>query len=353
MIRFSRPFGLILSLVLVAVVLQAQQRQQQPLPRTPQQGPTTLQVHVVFEDSHRAAEHLQVDLTNGGGIRIAQALTDSTGETLLQAPGAGGYMLKVSGASIQKDATESVQVNRCPDEQCTQSVYVQVKAKPEAEATQSTAKAENGAVTSAAELRVPQSARKAFDQGVTAWQKKDYQQAAEKFEKAVADYPQYDTAYNNLGVMYAHLGQDDKAIAAFRHSVELNDKNADADRNLARMLIRQKNYSQAEEFLRKSLSVEPTEAATLTMLVIAEVQDGKPDEALKDAQKVHALRHDGYSVVHFIAGELLEDKHQYADARAQYEMYLKETPNGPDAEQVKSALARLPSAAASTTPNTQ
>ncbi len=352
MIRVLGPFALVLSLLLVAVALPAQRQQQEP-PKTPQQGPTTLQVHVVFEDSHRAAERLQVDLTNGGGIPIAQGLTDGTGETMLQAPGGGSYVLKVSGTSIQKELTQSVEVNPCGEALCTQSVYVPVKAKAEAQATQSTAKGENAAVTSAAELRAPQSARKAFDQGMTAWQKKDYQQAAEMFEKAVADYPEYDSAYNNLGVMYAHLGQDDKAIAAFRRSVELNDKNADADRNLARMLMRQKNYSEAEELLKKSLSVEPTEAETLTMLVMAEVQDGKPDEALKDAQKVHALPHDGYSVVHYIAGEVLEQKHQYAEARAEYEMYLKETPNGPVAEQVKSALARLPSSAAVTTPSTR
>ena len=116
--------------------------------------------------------------------------------------------------------------------------------------------------------------------------------------------------------MYAHLGQNDKAMAAFKRSVELNDKNADADRNLARLLIRQKDYPQAEDLLKKALAVQAPDAATLTMLAIAEIQDGKPDDALKDAQKVHALPHDGYAVVHYIAGEALEEKHQiYASQR--------------------------------------
>ncbi len=343
MIRLLRLFGLLLPLVLLGLPLQAQHGQTE--------GPTDIQVRVTFDDSRPAGEQLRVDLSNASGILMSQAFTDSSGRALLQVQSQGGYMVKVTGPGIEDGASESFEVFNCPSH-CTRQVFLRVKAKAapgESTATRSTGKPDNPAVTSAAELRVPQNARKAFDQGMTAWQKRDYQQAAEKFEKAVAEYPEYDTAYNNLGVMYAHLGQNDKAIAAFRHSVELNDKNADADRNLARMLIRQKDYPQAEALLKKSLSVAPTEAATLTMLVMAEVEDGKLDEALKDAQKVHALPHDGYAVVHYIAGEVLEEKHQNAEATVEYNLYLKEAPNGPDAAQVKSALQRL-SATASAAP---
>jgi hypothetical protein len=87
------------------------------------------------------------------------------------------------------------------------------------------------------------------------------------------------------------------------------------------------------------------------MLVMAEVQDGKPDDALRDAQKVHTLPHDGYAVVHYIAGEVLEEKHEYAQAGAEYNLYLKEAPNGPEAAQVRSAVARLSSPTASAAAN--
>ena len=355
MFRYLLPFRFLLLFVLFpGLSLQAQRDRAQ----CPQGIDGQIQVRLKYQNNQPVdLPQLRVDLVNQTGVTVTQQFIMNGDSTNFHVSSSGVYYVKISGEGIENATSQPIEFDNL-ETACRgfQASYVYLKRTgPSAQgtSTQSVAKSDNRAVTSAAELRVPPSASKAFDQGMAAWQKKDYQQAAEKFEKAVADYQQYDTAYNNLGVMYAHLGQNDKAMAAFKRAVELNDKNADADRNLARMLIRQKNYSQAEEFLRKSLSVEPTEAATLTMLVIAEVQDGKPDEALKDAQKVHALRHDGYSVVHFIAGELLEDKHQYADARAQYEMYLKETPNGPDAEQVKSALARLPSAAASTTPNTQ
>ena len=344
MIRNFLPVGLLLSVVVLVVPLQAQRRERQ-------EGPTNLQIYIVFDNNRPAGQQLSVQLTNASGIPVSQGFTDSSGRTVLQASGAGGYMLKISGESVPKDASESVEVTPCPAVQCTRTVYVHLK--PQADAMQSTAKSGHSAVTSAAELLVPQSARKAFDQGMTAWQKKDYQQAAQKFEKAVLEYPQYERAYNNLGVMYAQLGENDKAMAAFKRAVELNDKNADADRNLARMLIRQKDYPQAEELLKKALAVQVPDASTLTMLAIAEIQDGKPDDALRDAQKVHALPHEGYSSVHYIAGAALEEKNQYTQASNEYALYLKETPNGPQAAQAKGALERLSASAGSPAPTPQ
>lgn len=344
MIRFLRGSVLAaIPLVLLAVPLIAQRSQQ----RT---NGTEIQVHITYENSQPVDLQLRVDLTNGSGIVVTQAFTTNEGRVNFRVSSEGIYLVKVSGTDIEDGASESVEVDPLDS---VRVVFVRVRRKAEAAGAQSSASSPNVRMTSAAELRAPQNARKAFDQGMTAWQKKDYQQAAEKFEKAVADYPEYDTAYNNLGVMYAHLNQPDKAIAAFKRSVELNDKNADADRNLARMLMRNKEYPQAEELLKKALTVQPPDAPTLTMLAIAEIQDGKPDDALRDAQQVHAFPHDGYAVVHYVAGEALEEKNQFAKASAEYALYLKESPNGAEAVQVKSAMARLSSSTASAAPRSQ
>src|SRR5664279_2915786 len=127
------------------------------------------------------------------------------------------------------------------------------------------------AVTSAAELRVPSDARKAFHNGMEAWKHKDFPKAAAQFEKAISIYPQYDTAFNNLGVMYYHMNQTEKARAALERSVALNNRNADANRNLARILIYDRNFARAEDLLKKSQMVEPLNPATLTLMCVAEI----------------------------------------------------------------------------------
>ena len=90
-----------------------------------------------------------------------------------------------------------------------------------------------------------------LSQWLTEWEKKNYQPAADYFEKATVLYPQYDEAFNYLGMMYAHLDQPEKSRAAFETAVKLNDKNASADRNLpgsddARPQLRTRRRSRAQ-----------------------------------------------------------------------------------------------------------
>jgi len=315
-----------------------------------------IQVHVVYENGRPVDSQLHADLTNETGIGLASQMTDSEGSVTFHVSGSSTYYVHVSGSAIQDATSQPIELGKLQDTgHGLQIIFIRVKPKTNsAEGATSTSSAANGQTTaSAAELRVPQNARKDFDKGMDAWQKKDYQRAADEFEKAVAAYPQYDSAYNNLGVMYAQLNQTDKAMTAFKRSVELNDKNGDADRNLARMLIRQKDFPHAEELLKKCLTVQAPDASTLTMLAIAEIQDGKVDDALRDAQKVHGLPHEGYAVAHYVAGQALEDKHQDQQAAVEYNTYLRENPNGADAAQVKSALARLAGSTAAATPKSQ
>ena len=174
-----------------------------------------------------------------------------------------------------------------------------------------------------------------------AWQKNDASKAAEFYEKAIVAYPQYDAAYNNLGVALIKLNQLDRASDALEHAVQLNDKNADAERNFARLLVRKGQYAKAKDLLKKSLIVEPSSASGLTLMALVELQAGEYDAAVQDAQKVHHLTHENYAVCHYIAGTALEHKQKLSDARTEYQIYLRELPNGPEAGEVRAALARI------------
>ena len=295
-----------------------------------------IQVRVTYEDDHPVSMQLRVELLNDTGLMVAQQVSDQDGRTSFQIMGTGTFRVRVSGNNIEDATSDAVTLDQ---DTMTRILFVHVK--PKAGAVQSTATKGSPAVTSAAQLHVPPDAQKAFNRGLTAWQNKDYARAAQEFEKAVAIYPQFDLAYNNLGVMYAHLNQEDKARAAFEKAVELNDKSADADRNLARMMLRTKEFTRAEDLLNKSLAIDPTNPGSLTMLAVAEIANGQVDEALVTARKVHTVPHDRYALAHFVAGQALEQKHEFQQASVEYETYLKEDPNGPEAPAVKAALSRL------------
>lgn len=293
-------------------------------------------VRVTFDNDRSAGDQIRVDLINDTGVPVGQNFTDSEGRTAFHVGSAGTYEIRASGTPIQGTTVETVHIE---DMDKSRTVYVRVK--PRTDGVTTTTKTNAPPVTSAAELKIPADARKAFHKGMEAWERNDYPKAAGQFEKAVALYPQYDTAYNNLGVMYMQMNQPVKARAAFEQSVALNDKNADGDRNLARLLIHDGNYQRAEDLLKKSLMVEPLNPASLTLLCDADIHTGDDDGALQTARKVHQLPHEGYSVVHIIAGQVYEHKGQPQDATIEYETYLREAPNGPEAGQAKTSLARL------------
>ena len=302
-------------------------------------------VRVTFENDRAAGDQIRVELRNDSEVPVGETFTDSDGRASFHVEGAGMYRVLVSGTPIQGTTSESVRVE---DMDKSRTVYLRVK--PRSDVAPATTKSNTSQVTSAAELRIPSDARKAFRKGMEAWERNDFPKAAEHFERAVSIYPQYETAFNNLGVMYYQMNQTEKARAAFERSVALNDRNADADRNLARILIRDGNYSRAEDLLKKSLIVEPLNPISLTLVCVAEYQTGDDSGALMNARKVHQLPHEGYSVVHFVAGQALEREGQPQGAYTEYETYLHESPNGAEASQVKNALTRL---TASSRPNAQ
>ncbi len=302
-------------------------------------------VRVTYENDRAAGDQIRVELRDDTETPVEQTFTDSEGKARFHVSKAGQYRVLASGTPVLGTGSETVRIDEADK---SRTVYVRVK--PKVEGASTATKPKTGPVTSAAELRVPADAKKAFHKGMEAWEHNDFPKAAEQFEKAVSIYPQYDTAFNNLGVMYFQMNQVEKARAAFEKSVALNDRNPDADRNLARVLVHDGNYARAEELLKKSLVVEPLNPVSLTLMCVAEAQTGDDEGALATARKVHQLPHEGYSVVHFVAGQALERQGNLQAAYAEYETYLHESPNGPEAGQVQNALTRL---TASNRPNAQ
>jgi Flp pilus assembly protein TadD len=308
--------------------------------------PKEIQVRVSLTDERHIGAQIEVDLLNEQSATVAQAFTDNEGRATFQVSGGGIYRARASGSSIETTVSDAINV-QTTDRTAMIWMHVQLKAGGEAD------NAGSSGITTANDLKVPSDARKLFTKGSEALQHHDYQKAADLFQKAITTYPQYDAAYDNLGVAYMQLKQTDKARAAFEHAVQLNDKNADADRNYGRLLLANKEYPQAVDVLKKSLMVDPQNPSALLMVSIAQFQTHDFDGALQSALKVHQGPHEGYALAHFVAGRSYEVKHEYAQATAEYETYVKEDPKGSQVEQARSALAHMTasSSGATTTPS--
>ena len=82
----------------------------------------------------------------------------------------------------------------------------------------------------------------------------------------------------------------------------------------------------------------------LTLLAQAELLDNQPQQALANAQRVHALPdHRQFSSAHIIAGTALQKLDRPKEAVQEYELFLKESPDAPAAAQVRAAVTVLKS----------
>jgi tetratricopeptide (TPR) repeat protein len=190
-------------------------------------------------------------------------------------------------------------------------------------------------------LNVPPPARKAFEQGAEAMRRQDWQESRTLFESAVSLYPQYDTAYNFLGVVQIQLKQVEAARQSFSKAVEINPDFAEAYRNLARISFAERKYEEADALLTKSLSRDPLNIWALATAANAELITHKYGEAIAHARKAHSMPHSDLAGVHIVAALALEATHQQAEAAEEYRLYLQEDPTGRDAERARKAITRL------------
>ena len=190
-------------------------------------------------------------------------------------------------------------------------------------------------------LNVPEKAQKEFQKGSESLNKKDWVEAKKHFNAAIAAYDRYDVAYNGLGMALASSGSPLEARTAFEKAISLNENFSEAYRNLARISLSEKQFDEAAKLLGKSLSSDPLNAWALTYCAYAELQLRKFDDALVHARRAHEIGDKGLSSGHIVAALALESMGRNDEAAGEYRAYLKEEPNGRDANRAKDKLAAL------------
>jgi tetratricopeptide (TPR) repeat protein len=196
------------------------------------------------------------------------------------------------------------------------------------------------ATVPAVRLHIPANAMKEFQKGVAALEKSRWEDARASFQAAIHLYPDYDMAYNGLGLADVRLDDKPAARVALAKAIELNSQYADANRNLARILISENKYPEALVLLKHSLETEPQNAWALTYAAYAELQAHQFGEALSDARKVHNLPHQGLANAHVIAARALEALARNQEAIEEWKLYLAEDPKGPNADRARAVIAK-------------
>jgi Tfp pilus assembly protein PilF len=272
---------------------------------------------------------VQINMMSGGTVQ--QNYTDMDGRVSFTVPPSQNYEVKVSGPGIE---TSQMSFEVFEGESFHhQAVVVKL--------TEDGKKNLPGGMVSAAMLNVPVKARREYDKGMELMQKGKLEDAKKHLEKAIEEYPNFDWAFNNIGVIDMRMNDVPGAREAFTRAVAINGKNPDAARNLARLKLRDNDFDGAKTLLQQSLSAKPGDPEVLGLLSYAELKTNQPDQALTDAEKVHRDDHDVFPLAHLVAASVRESKGDLPGAQKQYEMFLKEAPDTPQAQVAKEGLQRI------------
>jgi tetratricopeptide (TPR) repeat protein len=275
---------------------------------------------------------------------LSTGYTNDVGEVQFNGVPIGNYHVAVSGDGIETTESGSFEVD---NRKMTQSQWVTVRQLEDSGPKPLSA---HSAMISAADLNVPGKARKELDKANEEMAMQNWKKALEHLNKAIALAPQYATAYNNLGVLYAKMNDIPHEEEALKKAVSLDEHFAPALVNYGKLCMRQKNFPQAEELLQKASTAEPNNPGTLMLLADAEYMDRHFDAAIASALQAHSSGQDHPPFVHYIAARAYQQKNQQPEALAEFRMFLQEEPKGPRADYVRGDIARMQSASHPATP---
>ena len=294
-----------------------------------------LLVSVRTSDERSIESQIQVDLLGPQG-RLATVHIVGAEPARFRVMNGRTYRLTVTGMGIEPVSTSYFEINSL---EMVHSETVHVK-PPEDALAGGLAPGPN--TISVSEMNTPKKASAEMKKGLEAYSKGDMEKAAEHFEKAVAEYSRYARAYDMLGVIAIKGADRSKARELFAKSIQTDDSFVPAYVDLARMDLQDQDYAGSESLLAKAIAMSPFMPDAVALLASTEFANKEYDKALADVQRTHGLRnHEQFAEVHIMAGKVLSMQNHPEAAIAQFQLFLTEKPDSPEAEGVRKALAAL------------
>src|SRR2546421_396810 len=122
-------------------------------------------------------------------------------------------------------------------------------------------------------------ARGCLERGRALLQEGDLNDAIAELSRAVSLDPRLSQAHSLLAVAYDQKGLHDRAQDSYKHAIDANENDPQAQNNLGYSLYLNGNYRAAVDRLKRAARLAPTDARILNNLALAQVRLGKYDDA--------------------------------------------------------------------------
>jgi len=201
----------------------------------------------------------------------------------------------------------------------------------------------SGRIISAAELaqRIPAAAKKEYDLALKRVNKGDVSQAAVHFQQAIAIYPEYLAAQNDLGAQYLKLKQLDEAEAHFRKVLERDPKNLFATFNLGLGRIERQDYGGAISQLQLAIALDSSWGTPHLWLGVAMLEMGDVSTAERELSKGLIMGGSDCVAAHYHLARVYLMRGDAKESYRAVKAYLEESPHGEFEKEAKELLKKL------------
>lgn len=294
------------------------------------QGNNTIVGQVLLPQGERVSRRITVRLSS---VRVGEfaTMTDDNGVFTFRRLREGSYFITVEAGKDFLPAQETVDLydNRPK----TTTVQIELHPRPSANP--------KPAVVNAALAGVPKAAVERYEKAATAVAAGDSKTAIEELQAALAIYPQFLLALNEISALYVNTGQLEKAEAALTAALSLEQNSPTLHLNYGYVLMLREHFVDADRELRRAIELKEGLASAHLYRGRVLIRLQKLDEAESELNRAVALGGNAGIVAYRYLGALYSERGENAKAITALEQYLKLAPTAKDAEQVKGIIKQL------------
>ncbi len=191
--------------------------------------------------------------------------------------------------------------------------------------------------------RPPVHARREYERALGLIAKGDSKKGIEHLMQAIAIYPDYLAARNDLGAQYLKLKQFDQAAEQFVVNLRRDPKYFDSRLNLGLVLVELKKYAEAIDQFNEAISIDSARPAAHLWLGIALLQDNDLSGAERELVKTLMIRDPEFSVAHYYLAHVRLRRGDRQEAINELRVYLEQAPNGEQSSDARHLLEKLKS----------
>ena len=189
--------------------------------------------------------------------------------------------------------------------------------------------------------KVPKAALKEFENASRLSAEGNATESIAALRRAIAIYPDYLMAHNDLGAQLLEQGKLDEAAAELKAAIKIDPKASNPQINLGVVLERQNNFAESIATLDRALSLDPNSPVAHLYAGMASVKLNDTTRGEKELRAAYDLGGTDYAVALLHLGQLYVKKGERELAIQAFESYLRESPNAANAAQIEKLIGTL------------